>query len=100
MTETVAKMLAVHSNGDGPRTAVSRLRKIEVRGASKDDVIKVEFSGQNLNYVPDPLVLRGSLSRTVNYPRGFVQVKRLAGKSPITVLAFCERSTNVVNATE
>lgn len=85
------KLLALDSRHDGPWVPVRRLRKIEVRGASNDDIIRVHFAEHDLHTNPEPLLLKGSVVRHINLPSGQVKVERVAGKAPVTILAICER---------
>lgn len=93
------KVLCLHSQGDGPWVKAKRVREIVIRGASDRDVIRIEFRGHHLTTDPEPLVIRGSKGRTLNYPDGELRVSRLAGKEPITVLAMCERIGHGTEAT-
>lgn len=83
--------LVTYSKEDGPKTVVSRLRKIEVRDATPKDVVRIVFGDHDLVTTPSALLLRGSMTKHVNFPRGTVRVERVEGTSPITVLAHCER---------
>ena len=88
---TTSKMLAVFSKGDGPWVPVSRMREVEVRDATKDDLVEIRFTEHSLTTDPEPIRIRGSGTRHLNFPKGKVCVRRLAGKTPITVIALCER---------
>ena len=84
------KALVIFSRTHGPEVHVHRLREIEVRDASEEDIVEIEFVKHSLPTQPESIVIRGSKRRKTLFPNGTVRVKRIAGKAAITVLAFCE----------
>jgi len=85
------KLLAILSNKDGPWVPVRRLRRIEVDGGSKEDVIRIHFTGHSLATDPDPVYVRGGRTKELHFPRGQVRVERVSGKAQLTIMAVCER---------
>jgi len=85
------KILAILSNKDGPWVPVRRLRRIEVEGGSKEDVIRIHFAKHNLATDPDPVYVRGGRTKELHFPRGQVKVERVSGKAQLTIMAVCER---------
>lgn len=83
--------LVTYSKSDGPLVPVSRMRKLEVRDATKKDAVRLHFVDHDLAHAPAPLDVRGSGIKHLNFPRGTVRIERVSGKTPITVLAHCER---------
>ena len=92
------KILAVLSKGNGPWVPVRRLRRIEVQGGSKEDVVRIHFGDHDLMTSPEPVFIRGSHYVLMDFPRGSVRVERVAGRKPLTIMAVCERSHNVTKA--
>lgn len=80
------------STKDGPWVPVRRLRRIEVEGGSKEDVVRIHFGDHELQTNPDPVFIRGNHHRNMDFPRGKVRVERVSGRKPLTILAICERS--------
>jgi len=94
------KILAVLSRNDGPTVPVRRLRRIEVQGGGKEDVVCVHFTDHSLSTPPAPLFIRGGRSKDLHFPRGTVKVERISGTTPLTVIAVCERlQTDATKAT-
>ena len=88
------KLLTILSTTDGPWVPVRRLRRIEVDGGSKDDVVRIRFGDHNLQTPPEPVYIRGNHHAQMDFPRGRVRVERISGRKPLTIMAICERSQN------
>jgi len=86
-TETT---LMLHSTKDGPWVAVKRLVKIVVRGATTNDILELRFKDHDLAYDPEPMRTRGNGVFHLNFPRGKVQVTRIAGSQAVTVFGHCK----------
>lgn len=85
------KLLGVLSRGNGPWVPVRRLRRIEVNGGSKDDLIEIQFRKHSLLTDPDPLFIRGGKARELHFPKGQIRFVRHKGRSSLTIMAVCER---------
>ena len=92
------KILAVLSNKNGPRVPVRRLRRIEVEGGSREDVIKVHFVDHDLTTPPEPVYIRGGRYKDMHFPRGQVWIERVSGRKPLTIMAVCERLHHATGA--
>lgn len=85
------KTLVVESKSDGPWVPVVRMEKVIVRDSTKEDVVELNFRGDDLVSTPEPRLLRGSGDIHCEFPTGEVMIKRVQGSTPITVLALCKR---------
>jgi hypothetical protein len=85
------QVLQISSTSDGPWVEVSRVRRIVVRGAGKEDEIKLRFKDGDDVAPMKSVKIKGEADRWLRFTKGKMKVERVKGKSPITVLAMCER---------
>ena len=85
------QVIQLAGNGDSPWVPVIQLRQIQVAGGERSDVIELRFKEHDLHVDPDPIRIRGDDTVPVIFPRGKVQVVRIAGKNALSVYAHCVR---------
>ena len=84
-------VLSVHSTQGGPWVPVRRLRRVSTFDATKDDVVKIEFTDHDLLTDTEPIVLKGTVTKDLNFPVGKVRVVRVSGNTPVTVIGYQEK---------
>lgn len=81
--------LLLHSKGDGPRVKVRRAKAVHFRSGQEEDVVEVlvtELNGERL----DSFTMAYGHKIDLDLPHGHVQVLRVAGKGPVTVVLETE----------
>lgn len=92
------QLIQLHSTENSPWIPVERLKKLDFKGAGKEDLFRVHVRTDAMKSHPDPKLKKGPGGLFLSVSRGKIRVERLKGTSPTTILAYSRRFTRAIEA--